>query len=64
MELRSAGLGKHLSPILARISRHLTVEARNRPAMTAVRLLAVLKVGVKYARIMQEMPRRAPRALY
>ena len=32
---------------LARISHHLTVEARHRPAITALRLLAVLNVGVQ-----------------
>ena len=30
--------------MLACISHHLTVEARNRPAITALRLLAVLNV--------------------
>ena len=30
--------------LLARISHHLTVEARNRPVTTALRLLAVLNV--------------------
>ena len=44
---------------LARISHHLTVEARNRPAITALRLLAVLNVLFKYA-----SARRAARALY
>ena len=34
---------------LARFSHQLTVEARNNPAITAVRLLAVLNVGFKYA---------------
>ena len=32
--------------------------------MTALRLLAVLNVGFKYARTIQEMRRRASRALY
>ena len=32
--------------------------------MTALRLLTVLNVGFKYARIIQEMRRRASRALY
>ncbi len=50
--------------MLARISHHLTVEARNRPAITSLLLLAVLNVGFKYARIIQEMRRRAARALY
>ena len=36
-------------PTLARISHHLTVEARDRPAITAFRLLAVLTVPFKYA---------------
>ncbi len=49
---------------LARISHHLTVEARNSPAITVLRLLAVLNVGFKYARISQKMSRRAARALY
>ena len=49
---------------LTRFSHHLTVEARNRPATTALRLLAVLNVLFKYARITQEMLRRAARALY
>ena len=44
--------------------RHLTVEARHRPAITALRLLAVLNVLFKYTRIIQEMRRRAARALY
>ncbi len=44
---------------LARISHHLTVEARNKPAITALRLLAVLNVLFKYA-----SARRAARALY
>ena len=48
---------------LTRFSHHLTVEARNEPATTAVRLLAVLNVLFKYARIIQEMRRRASRAL-
>ena len=49
---------------LARISHHLTVEARDKPAITALRLLAVLNLGFKYARIVQETGRRAARALY
>ena len=49
---------------LARIAHHLTVEARHRPAITALRLLAVLNVLFEYARIIQEMRRRASRALY
>ena len=32
--------------------------------MTALRLLAVLNVGFKYARISQKMSRQAARALY
>ena len=47
---------------LARISHHLTVEARNRPAIITLRLLAVLNVGFKYARIIQETGRQASRA--
>ncbi len=47
-----------------RFSRHLTVEARHKPAITALRLLTVLNVGFKYARIIQETRRRAARALY
>ncbi len=45
--------------LLARFSHHLTVEARNRPAITALRLLAVLNVPFEYA-----SARRASRALY
>ena len=44
---------------LARISHHLPVEARNRPAITALRLLAVLNVLFKYT-----SARRAAQALY
>ena len=44
---------------LTRISHHLTVEARNKPAITALRLLAVLNVLFTYA-----SARRAARALY
>ncbi len=42
---------------LTRISHHLTVGARHKPAITAVRLLTVLNVGFKYARLIQEMRR-------
>ena len=49
---------------LARISDQLTVEAHDGPAITSVRLLAVLNVGFKYARIVQETSCRAARALY
>ena len=41
------------------ISHHLTAEARNRTAITALRLLAVLNVLFEYA-----SARRAARALY
>jgi hypothetical protein len=34
--------------MLARISHHLTVEARDKTAMTSLRLLAVLNVLSKY----------------
>ncbi len=44
---------------LTRISHHLPVEARKRPAITALRLLAVLNVLFKYT-----SARRASRALY
>ena len=44
---------------LARFSHHLTVEARDKPAITSLRLLAVLNVLFKYA-----SARRAARALY
>ncbi len=40
---------------LTRFSRHLTVEARHKPGITALRLLTVLNVGFKYARIPQKM---------
>ena len=42
---------------LVRISHQLTVEARDRPAITSLRLLTVLNVGFKYARIIQETGR-------
>ena len=42
---------------IARISHQLTVEARDRPAITSLRLLTVLNVGFKYARIIQETGR-------
>ncbi len=42
---------------LAGISRQLTAEARDRPAITSLRLLTVLNVLFKYARIIQEMRR-------
>ena len=45
--------------ILARISHHLTVEARDRPAITSLRLLAVLTVLSEYA-----SARQAARASY
>ena len=41
---------------LARVSHHLTAEARDRPAITSLRLLAVLNVLFKYT--------SAPSALY
>ena len=50
--------------VLARFSHQLTVEARDRPAITSLRLLTVLNVLFKYARIVQETRRRAARALY
>ena len=40
----SVGTGTCVGYRLARISHHLTVEARNKPAMTALRLLTVLNV--------------------
>ena len=42
---------------LTRISHQLTVEAHDRPAITSLRLLTVLNVGFKYARIVQETGR-------
>ena len=42
---------------LARFSHQLTVEARDRPAITSLRLLTVLNVGFKYARIVQGIGR-------
>ena len=44
---------------LARISHRLTVEARDRPAITSLRLLAVLNVLSEYA-----SARQAARASY
>ena len=57
-------LTEALAGRLARISHQLTVEARDRPAITSLRLLTVLNVLFKYARIIQETGRRAARALY
>ena len=45
--------------LLARISHRLTVEARDRPAITSLRLLAVLNVLSEYA-----SARQAARASY
>ena len=45
--------------ILTRFSHHLSAEAHNGPAITSLRLLAVLTVLSKYA-----SARRAARALY
>ena len=49
---------------LSRVFHQLTVEVRNRPAITALRLLAVVNVGFKSARIVRETGRRASRAVY
>ena len=46
-----------LETTLTRISHQLTVEARDRPAITSLRLLTVLNVLFKYARIIQETGR-------
>ncbi len=48
---------------LARISRDLTGEAGERPAMTAFGLLPVPNVGFEYARAIQKTGRRAASAL-
>ena len=45
--------------VLTRISHRLTVEARDRPAITSLRLLAVLNVLSEYA-----SARQAARASY
>ena len=42
---------------LTRISHQLTVEARDRPAITSLRLLAVLNVLFKYASARRSAPR-------
>ena len=63
-ELSRRQAAKAVGAGLTRISHHLTVEARHRPATTALRLLAVLNVPFKYARLVQEMRRRAARAVY
>ena len=54
--------GKEVIRALTRISHQLTVEARDRPAITSLRLLTVLNVLFKYARIVQKRraERRAP----
>ena len=48
--------------LLARIAHHLTVEARNKPAITALRLLAVLNVGSSTPALFKKLgtERRAP----
>ena len=51
------GLTDHIWA-LARISHHLTVEARDRPAITSLRLLAVLNVLPRTPPLVK---RRAPR---
>ena len=48
---------------LARISHHLTAKAGDRPAITWLRLLAVLNVGFKYVHCSKKA-RRAARAFY
>ena len=50
------------SHCLARICHHLTAEARHRPAMTSLRLLAVLNVGFNYAALFRKLgaEQRAP----
>ena len=60
-----AWVSKKLSPeTLACIFRHLTAEAHDRPAITSVRLLAVLNVGFKNVGARHAVPegveRRAP----
>ncbi len=45
--------------MLARFSHHLTAEARDKPAITSLRLIAVLNVLFKYA-----SARQAARASY
>ena len=57
---KSLVVGAPLWP--ARVSRQLTAEARDKPAMTSLRLLTVLNVGFKYAHIVQESGCRATRA--
>ena len=56
-EKEDAWAGSRRGQGLAYFSRQVTAEARNRPAITSLRLLTVLTVGFKYARIIQEMPR-------
>ena len=46
---RAIAANKILRIDLARISHQLTVEARDRPAITSLRLLTVLNVLFKYA---------------
>ena len=54
---RSSGSVGQAKALLTRISHQLTVEARHRPAITSLRLLTVLNVLFKYARIIQETGR-------
>ena len=47
--------------LLARISHHLTVEVRKKPAITALRLLAVLHTGFKNVGARHAVPEVAER---
>ncbi len=44
------------------VTHQLTVEGCDRPAITPLRLLGVLNVGFKYARMVQETGHRVARA--
>jgi len=50
---RGTVCGLDLQTALACISHHLTAEARNRPAITSLRLRAVLNVLSEYASLIQ-----------
>ncbi len=44
---------QRISSQLTRVSHHLTAEARDRPAITSLHLLAVLTVLFKYASLVE-----------
>ena len=56
-DLAEAGIRSMVGKGQPAFLTYLTVEARHKPAITALRLLTVLNVLFKYARIIQGMRR-------